>query len=178
MKNTYFRGDVYYAELGTGIGSEQNGCRPVVIIQNDVGNKHSPTTIVAAISTQIKTKAYLPTHYHLKPGSCLLQPSVIMLEQVRTIDKHRLVKYIGKLSDDELQELNHALAISVGLEPVPSSRITLCLCQACAKNFYGAGSHYLQRVDPLQVEQQLCTYCGQRKGFDYYLNPKSRRRNV
>lgn len=59
MKNIYFRGDVYYAELGTGIGSEQNGCRPVVIIQNDVGNKHSPTTIVAAISTQIKTKAYL-----------------------------------------------------------------------------------------------------------------------
>ena len=67
MKNTYLRGELYYADLGTGIGSEQNGYRPVVIIQNDVGNKHSPTTIVAAISTQIRTKANLPTHYHLKP---------------------------------------------------------------------------------------------------------------
>ena len=71
MKNTYLRGELYYADLGTGIGSEQNGYRPVVIIQNDVGNRHSPTTIVAAISTQIKIKANLPTHYHLKPGADL-----------------------------------------------------------------------------------------------------------
>ena len=80
MKNTYLRGELYYADLGTGIGSEQNGYRPVVIIQNDVGNRHSPTTIVAAISTQIRTKANLPTHYHLKPGSGLVQPSMVMLQ--------------------------------------------------------------------------------------------------
>ena len=65
MKKTYLRGEMYYADLGTGVGSEQNGYRPVVIVQNDVGNKFSPTTIVAAISTQIKTKAKLPTHYYL-----------------------------------------------------------------------------------------------------------------
>ena len=68
MKNTYLRGELYYADLGMGIGSEQNGYRPVVIIQNDVGNRHSPTTIVAAISTQIKTKANLPTHYPPEAG--------------------------------------------------------------------------------------------------------------
>ena len=81
MKNTYLRGELYYADLGTGVGSEQNGYRPVVIIQNDIGNRHSPTTIVAAISTQIKTKANLPTHYHLKPGSGLVQPSMAVSEK-------------------------------------------------------------------------------------------------
>lgn len=111
MKNTYLRGELYYADLGTGIGSEQNGYRPVVIIQNDVGNRHSPTTIVAAISTQIKIKANLPTHYHLKPGGGLVQPSMVMLEQIRTVDKTRLVQYIGKLSDGEIKGLNHASAL-------------------------------------------------------------------
>ena len=176
MKNTYLRGELYYADLGTGIGSEQNGYRPVVIIQNDVGNKHSPTTIVAAISTQIRTKANLPTHYHLKPGNGLVQPSMVMLEQIRTVDKTRLAQYIGKLSDEEINGLNHALAISIGLIPPPPSKLTLCLCKACASNFYGAGSYYVRRVDPLQTEQQICTYCGQRRGFDYSLSPKSDRR--
>lgn len=119
MKHTYSRGDLYFADLGTGIGSEQNGKRPVVIIQNDVGNRHSPTTIVAAISTQIKSKANLPTHYYLKPGSGLVQPSMVMLEQIRTIDKTRLSQYIGKLSQENLQGINHALAISIGLIPTP-----------------------------------------------------------
>ena len=117
MKSTYLRGELYYADLGTGVGSEQNGYRPVVIIQNDVGNRHSPTTIVAAISTQIKSKANLPTHYHLKPGSGLVQPSMVMLEQIRTVDKTRLVQYIGKLAGEEIKGLNHALAISIGLIP-------------------------------------------------------------
>ena len=155
MRNTYLRGELYYADLGTGIGSEQNGYRPVVIIQNDVGNRHSPTTIVAAISTQIKTKANLPTHYHLKLGSGLVQSSMVMLEQIRTVDKTRLAQYIGKLSDEEINGLNHALAISIGLIPPPPSKLTLCLCKACASNFYGAGSYYVRRVDPLQTEQQI-----------------------
>ena len=71
MNGTYLRGELYYADLGTGIGSEQNGYHPVVIIQNDVGNRHSPTTIIAAISTRIGTKAKLPTHYHLGSEACL-----------------------------------------------------------------------------------------------------------
>lgn len=172
MKQTYLRGELYYADLGKGVGSEQNGYRPVVIIQNDVGNKYSPTTIVAAISTQIKTKAKLPTHCNLQQGNDLVQPSIIMLEQIRTLDKTRLVQYIGKLSEKEIQNLNHALAISIGLLPTPPSRITLCLCQTCAKNFYGSGSYFLRRIDPLQVEQQVCTYCGQRRGYDYSLGRK------
>lgn len=176
MKNTYLRGELYYADLGTGIGSEQNGYRPVVIIQNDVGNRHSPTTIVAAISTQIKTKANLPTHYHLKPGSGLVQPSMVMLEQIRTVDKTRLVQYIGKLSDGELKGLNHALAISIGLIPTTPGKLTLCLCSTCAENFYGSGAYYLRRVNPIEVEKELCTYCNQRVGFDYEITPRHKGR--
>lgn len=176
MKNTYLRGEMYYADLGTGIGSEQNGYRPVVIIQNDVGNKHSPTTIVAAISTQIKTKAALPTHYYLKPGSGLVQPSMVMLEQIRTVDKARLVQYIGKLPDAEVKGLNHALAISIGLIPTAPEKLTLCLCSACAENFYGSGAYYLRRVNPMEVKKELCTYCNKRMGFDYEIKPHSKRR--
>lgn len=91
------------------------GYRPVVIVQNDVGNKFSPTTIVAAISTQIKTKAKLPTHYYLKAGNGLIHPSVVMLEQIRTIDKTRLEHYIGTLSEKEVCSMNHALAVSIDL---------------------------------------------------------------
>ena len=176
MKNTYLRGELYYADLGTGIGSEQNGYRPVVIIQNDVGNKHSPTTIVAAISTQIKTKANLPTHYHLKPGNGLVQPSMVMLEQIRTVDKTRLVQYIGKLSDGEIKGLNHALAISIGLIPTTPGKLTLCLCSTCAENFYGSGAYFLRRVNPIEVEKELCTYCNQRSGFTYEVSPRNNQR--
>ena len=159
MNGTYLRGELYYADLGTGIGSEQNGYRPVVIIQNDVGNRHSPTTIVAAISTRIGTKAKLPTHYHL--GS--------------EIDKKRLVQYIGKLSETECRGLNHALAISVGLIPVTSEKLTLCLCSACADNFYGSGAYYLRRVNPASNEKELCTYCSQRMGVEYEITKRKGR---
>ena len=109
----------------------------------------------------------MPTHYHLKPGSGLVQPSMVMLEQIRTVDKTRLVQYIGKLSEGELKGLNHALAISIGLIPTTPEKLILCLCSTCAENFYGSGAYYLRRVNPIAVEKELCTYCNQRAGFDY-----------
>ena len=84
MNKTYLRGDMYYADLGRGIGSEQEGYRPVVIIQNNTGNKYSPTVIVAAISSKVDAKAKLPTHYLLKAESGLELPSLVLLEQLRT----------------------------------------------------------------------------------------------
>ena len=86
MSRTYLRGDLYYADLGYGIGSEQKGNRPVVIIQNNVGNKHSPTVIIAAITSKANVKAKLPTHYYLDAGNGLAMPSIVLLEQIRTID--------------------------------------------------------------------------------------------
>ena len=87
MNRTYLRGDMYYADLGRGIGSEQEGYRPVLIIQNDTGNKHSPTVIVAAISSKVDAKAKLPTHYLLKAENGLELPSLVLMEQLRTIVK-------------------------------------------------------------------------------------------
>ena len=96
MKRTYQRGEMYYADLGRGVGSEQEGRRPVVIIQNDIGNKHSPTVIVAAITTKTAGKRKLPTHFEIGAEHGLKAPSLVLLEQIRTIDKHRLVKRIGR----------------------------------------------------------------------------------
>mgnify|MGYP000689277780 CR=1 FL=1 len=100
MDQTYLRGDLYYADLGRGLGSEQQGNRPVVIIQNDVGNRHSPTVIVAAISSKVGVKAKLPTHYYMEAGSGLVQPSIVLLEQIRTIDKRRLSNTLASWMSD------------------------------------------------------------------------------
>ena len=116
MQRTYLRGDLYFADLGRGIGSEQEGYRPVLIIQNDMGNRHSPTVIVAAISSKVNAKAKLPTHYLLQSENGLQLPSLVLLEQIRTIDKRRLGAFVGHLNECHLHDINHALAISVGLD--------------------------------------------------------------
>ncbi|MFO7814696.1 MAG: type II toxin-antitoxin system PemK/MazF family toxin [Halanaerobiales bacterium] len=109
------RGDVYYADLNPVVGSEQGGVRPVLIIQNDIGNKYSPTIIVAAITSKIN-KAQLPTHVEISEGdSSLERDSVILLEQIRTIDKKRLKSEVANLSDEILERVDTALGISLGL---------------------------------------------------------------
>ena len=106
------RGDIFYADLSPVIGSEQGGTRPVLVVQNDVGNKFSPTVIIAAITSQIN-KAKLPTHIEIKAHDVgLLKDSVILLEQVRTIDKKRLREKIGRLDDEQLSAVDEALGIS------------------------------------------------------------------
>ncbi len=117
------RGDIYYADLSPVIGSEQGGTRPVLIIQNDVGNKFSPTVIAAAITSRTD-KSKLPTHIDVfaeKYG--LAKDSVILLEQVRTIDKKRLKEKMGHLDDDVMNRVNNAITVSFGLEdPVPQQQ--------------------------------------------------------
>ena len=109
------RGDIYYADLSPVIGSEQGGIRPVLVVQNDVGNKYSPTVIAAAITSQIN-KAKLPTHIEVDAQTYgLPKDSVILLEQVRTIDKKRLKEKIGRIDSDLMDRVNNALSISFGL---------------------------------------------------------------
>ena len=109
------RGDIYYADLSPVVGSEQGGVRPVLIIQNDVGNKYSPTVIAAAITSQIN-KAKMPTHIELSAREYgLNKDSVILLEQIRTIDKKRLREKTGRLDDALMERVNDALSISFGL---------------------------------------------------------------
>jgi len=109
------RGDIFYADLSPVIGSEQGGIRPVLIVQNDIGNKYSPTVIASAITSQIN-KAKLPTHIELSAKDYgLPKDSVILLEQIRTIDKKRLREKIGHLDDELMEKVNDALSISFGL---------------------------------------------------------------
>ena len=109
------RGDIYYADLSPVVGSAQGGMRPVLIAQNDTGNKHSPTVIAAAITSQTG-KARLPTHIELDAQSVgLSRDSVILLEQIRTIDKSRLRERMGKLDDTTMTKVDNAIAVSFGL---------------------------------------------------------------
>lgn len=115
IKMNVKRGDIYYADLSPVIGSEQGGVRPVLIVQNDVGNKYSPTVIAAAITSQ-QDKSRMPTHINVNGDSCgLSKDSVVLLEQVRTIDKQRLKEKMGNLSTSDMNKINKALNISFGL---------------------------------------------------------------
>lgn len=110
------RGDIYYADLSPVVGSEQGGVRPVLIVQNNVGNRFSPTVIAAAITSQ-RSKANLPTHIMLDAQTTgLAKDSVVLLEQVRTIDKHRLKERMGRLDDTFMSQVDQALSISFGLD--------------------------------------------------------------
>ena len=116
MEITVKRGDIYYADLSPVIGSEQGGVRPVLIVQNDVGNRHSPTVIAAAITSQT-TKARLPTHIELAGRNCgLSRDSVVLLEQIRTIDKQRLKERMGRIDETLMDRIDDALAVSFGLQ--------------------------------------------------------------
>ena len=109
------RGDIYYADLSPVIGSEQGGVRPVLIVQNDVGNRHSPTVIAAAITSQ-RDKSKLPTHIEVSADKCgLAKDSIVLLEQIRTIDKKRLKDRMGELDLTSMNKVNTALSISFGL---------------------------------------------------------------
>ncbi len=115
MLNSVKRGDIFYADLSPVVGSEQGGMRPVLIVQNDTGNRHSPTVIAAAITSQTG-KARLPTHIELTAQNYgLSRDSVILLEQVRTIDKSRLREKMGQLDNVTMDRVNNAIAVSFGL---------------------------------------------------------------
>ena len=115
MTNPVRRGDIYYADLSPVVGSEQGGVRPVLIVQNDTGNRHSPTVIAAAITSQ-QGKARLPTHIAIPaPGSGLSRDSVILLEQIRTLDKTRLRERMGKVDSATMTRVDDAIAVSFGL---------------------------------------------------------------
>ena len=115
MEATVKRGNILYAEVSPGGGREQGGTRPVLIVQNDTGNRHSPTVIAAAITSQTG-KARLPTHINIAGGSVgLSKDSVILLEQIRTIDKKRLREHMGHLDESQMSMVDNAIAVSFGL---------------------------------------------------------------
>ena len=114
MRKAIRRGDLFYADLNPVVGSEQGGIRPVLVIQNDVGNHFSPTVVAAAITSR-KAKNSLPTHILLENVPGLAPTSLLLLEQLRTIDRKRLRGYIGRISKEKMLEVDAALAISLGI---------------------------------------------------------------
>ena len=121
---TVHRGDIYYADLSPVVGSEQGGIRPVLIVQNDVGNRFSPTVIAAAITSQ-QGKSPLPTHIRLQAaGSGLAKDSIVLLEQIRTLDKRRLKEHMGRLDDISMNRVDRALQVSFGLDTAAPLRET------------------------------------------------------
>ena len=116
MRKAIRRGDLFYADLNPVIGSEQGGTRPILVIQNNVGNHFSPTIVVAAITSR-KVKSSLPTHILLENVPGLAPTSLLLLEQLRTIDRKRLRGYIGRITKEKMFEVDAALAISIGLNP-------------------------------------------------------------
>ena len=116
MDNSVKRGEIYYADLSPVVGSEQGGLRPVLIVQNDVGNRYSPTVIAAAITSRLD-KSRLPTHIDIHGDKAgLSRDSVVLLEQMRTLDKRRLKEKMGHLDDNAMNEINTAISVSLGLE--------------------------------------------------------------
>ena len=188
LPSEVLRGQMYYADLDPVIGSEQGGNRPVLVIQNNVGNRHSPTIIIAPITTRVK-KLYQPTHIGIPPYFGLPQNSMAMLEQIRTIDKGRLGSYIGCLDDDVMDYVDKALGISVGLHaPVEENQklhtnephnnmpdeMVLTLCGTCLKQFICSPEHIVRRINHAQTKEP-CMYCHVRDGYDYRIIHKKKR---
>ena len=116
MKNgwVYRRGDLYLADLGEPVGSEQAGVRPVVLLQNDIGNHHSTTITLAPLSTKVEKKKKQPTHYYIRKAKGLLKPSIVLAEQLGTIDKLRIVKYLGRVSKGQMRGIDEAVKAHLG----------------------------------------------------------------
>lgn len=167
---TYLRGDIYYAYFGNNMGSEQSGFRPVLIVQNNIGNKYSKTVIVAAITSKVGQKTKMPTHYYLAPDvTGLTRPSYVLMEQLRTIDKKRLSDYIGRVNEKQMCKIDHALAISLGLVDSFSDKLIMCLCETCLQSFIDA-EYNIYRVDIWQKSKNTCDYCNYRRGYDYAIS--------
>lgn len=163
------RGEIYHADLEPVVGSEQGGYRPVIILQNNRGNYYSPTVIVAPITSRPKTK--LPTHVPLKAMKGLEKDSVVLLEQVRTIDKIRLDDLVGTVSQTQMNKVEDAFRTSTGVKKLDRP-LVMCLCSTCAKPFYESDDHFIKRADKNQVKKEICMFCNCRKGYDYLIRKK------
>lgn len=141
----------------------------LLILQNNVGNEYSSTVIIAAITSRMKTK--LPIHIALKDMKGLEKNSVVLLEQLRTLDKSRLEDYIGYLNRYEMRKVDEALRISVGVKKLDKP-IVMTLCPRCAKPFYESEEHYIKRADVHQRLKDLCMFCSVRQGYDYLIRKK------
>jgi len=161
-----FRGDLYYANLDPVVGSEQGGLRPVIIVQDDHWNDKSPTLIVLPITS--REKPALPTHVSLSGTAGLQKPSYVLAEQIRTIDKFRLRRYIGSVNNIELDAVDTAILQALGmLKPSATNKSNIkTLCLSCRKQYEEAGYQLMLAGSVLDAKEQ-CDFCMADSGFDY-----------
>lgn len=173
MEQLIKRGDIFYYDFGENKGSIQNGIRPVLCLQADNFNVKAPTIIVAAITTVIK-KQYLPSHVILPDDTGLKQPSMVLLEQIRAVNKADLVNKIGFLEDEQSwRRINNAIKKTFGLwiyRPERSGDIR-CLCANCLKDYMENGSYVVKRLDPFAKKKDRCEKC-ENLGYDYLVYDK------
>lgn len=169
-ENNLRRGDLFYYDFGENIGSVQSGRRPVMIMQGDEFNEKSPTVIVAAVTSAIK-KRYLPSHIYLGENFGLEKPSMLMLEQVRTVNKVELEDYIGYVDDEQIwRVINIALKKTFGMWFYKRERSgeIRCLCPKCLSDYMANPAYRVRRVDPFSTTKDTCDKCNN-MGYDYML---------
>lgn len=168
------RGEIYLYDFGVNEGSIQNGTRPVLIVQCDDGNQASQTTVIAAITTAIK-KRYMPSHIILGANYGLSEPSMVLLEQLRTINQSELIKYIGNVdSEYTLKQINIGLKKAMGLwvdRPPKRQQTVRCLCSKCLNDYKKNPDMIVRRLDPFAKVKEECVRCGA-AGWDYIIIEK------
>ncbi len=172
-KDTIRRGDIFYIDFGNNAGSVQCGKRPVLVLQADNFNQNAPTIIVAAI-TSVAKKKYLPSHIWLGEEFGLKKPSMVLLEQVRTVNKAELTEYVGTVNDEQVvRQINAALKRTFGLwiyKPEDEKNVR-CLCPKCLSDYRLNPQYIIRRKDPFAKVREQCDRCG-RSGWDYIVTER------
>lgn len=172
-KETICRGDLFYIDFGDNAGSVQSGERPVLVLQGDDYNRNAPTVIVAAVTTVMK-KRYLPSHITLGEDFGLKKPSMVLLEQIRTVNKDELRDYIGTVDDEQiLRQINIALKKTLGLwiYKKENDEDIRCLCPKCLNGYIQSPDYNVRRLDPFAKVKSHCDKCG-KLGWDYVVTEK------
>lgn len=173
-KRSVKRGEIYLYDFGCNCGSVQDGIRPVMVIQANEFNCVSPTTVVAAITSVLK-KTYLPTHIYLGQKFGLDKSSILLLEQLQTVNQNELTRYIGKVkSKNILRSVDKALSRSIGAK-VKEKTSVKCLCPQCLKHYLNDPEYLIKRKDPFESKRGICCNCG-REGWSYIIYPRTQRK--
>ena len=176
-KSKVQRGEIYLYNFGENEGSIQNGVRPVLVVQCNAGNQASPTTVVAAITSAVK-KRYLPTHVFLNDNFGLREPSMVLLEQLKTVNQDDLTHFIGQVNSSYvLKQIDIGLKKSMGLwvnRPLENKRNERCLCSRCVNDYKSNPNYIVRRVDPFEKEKDTCEKCGA-LGWNYLIFDREKR---
>ena len=175
QKEQIQRGDLFYYDFGENPGSIQSGERPVIVLQADNYNQNAPTVIVAALTSVIK-KRYLPSHIILGEAFGLKKPSMVLTEQIQTVNKSKLKDFIGTVDDEViLRHINNALKKTLGLwfyKPIKEENIR-CLCPKCLNDYINSQDYFIRRLDPFTKIKGECDRCGN-PGWDYVVTEKNK----